>query len=187
MEKTKTIQDITIARECIYRKKLFNPYLTLHLQDEALFQEHWYRYLNTLKEEKKRGENSFGSYTIHYKNCNFDGNSFLGLTTIAIRSRSNINEGHIKTQERKRKLLINPIRVPFEEIKEHTQELLALGFKPTPQDKDFAILEAWERCASSIIQKQMLLQYYLLLSGLMVPQEIISSIILPMFKSELLF
>jgi hypothetical protein len=71
------------------------------------------------------------------------------------------------------------IHVPFNEKKEHIQQLLAIGFKPIENDKAFALLEKCERC-----QKKLIFFLSPLLTEMSVPQDIINYITQLMFEAE---
>jgi hypothetical protein len=70
------------------------------------------------------------------------------------------------------------------EKKDMIQQLFELEFKPTPDDKELALLEKWERCAPLIIKKIHSFQHAPILSEMNVPQEIIPLIASLMWDTE---
>jgi hypothetical protein len=75
-------------------------------------------------------------------------------------------------------------KVTFQEKQEFIQKLLALGFNPTPEDKELAIVEQWERCDALLIIKTCILLKSPLLLEMSVPQEIMQYISLLMWETE---
>ena len=139
-------------------------------------------------------------YTTYLGNCilfKIEGYSFLGLATIAIKNqelpknKDSFNQPHLiirdlweKDRLKVQALQHNPIQVPFNQKKEHIQELLKLDFQLADKDKYFALLAKYEEYGPSIITKKMLLQYSQFLSEIELPQEIIDYISLLMFETE---
>lgn len=172
--KPKTIQELQKDRTHIYQKKLSDPSTAQYPSDYILFQENWLKFHKLLKT---------GDHAQNYESFNFEGCSFLGLATIALQSKKNDNEYITVTIMRKKKLLNtkNPIQVPFKEKKECIQTLQNIvHFNPTPKDKEFALLEKWERC----YPKYILLRHHPLIPELTIPSEIIQIIKSLIWDSE---
>jgi hypothetical protein len=75
-------------------------------------------------------------------------------------------------------------KVTFQEKQNFIQKLLTLGFVSTPEDKELALVEKWERCAPSIIKRICTFQHAPLLTEINMPKEIYPNIALLMFNTE---
>jgi hypothetical protein len=204
--KPRTMQDIRDDRDAIYKKRSEN---SISLVDDILFQESWPDCIETLKtvyasyyyEEEDAPDDDYDDYNGEndkfFKQCIIfkeKGYSFLGLATIARKeiipsnkpfySRYFLLEENIRLCDILNKKNENSTLVSFAEAKEHIKQLLALDFGPTEKDHYFMLLKKYEKFGPLIIQKTLILQNFLLLSKIEIPQEVIKDTTLLMWELE---
>ncbi|HEX4068909.1 MAG TPA: hypothetical protein VHX42_02325 [Candidatus Babeliales bacterium] len=168
--KPKTIQEIQNDRENIYKKR--TRYLSEYPLAYFLLQCEWDNFFSKLIDEEKSYNFCACNLMLH-KIKEKKGYSFLGLTAIALNNHA-IPHNSFATSYNLEKIFHSKNQASFHAKKEYIQLLLPIAYKmealckvkitPTPEDKEFALLEKWERCAPLIIKKIHSFQHIPLLS-----------------------
>lgn len=142
--KPKTILEIKKDRDDLIEKqrKLFIP--GNRIGNHLIFQSYWSICNNPLDQAPQDA----------HKKCRINGYSCLGLIAISV--------DNIK----------NPQPTIYNDKKSFIKKFLDVGCQPTDKDKEFALLEKWERCLPSLTKALYYICYINPLLEDQVPQEL---------------